>query len=217
MFRPVTRILSPGQHGDCPRFIPLMEAIRIGWRGKGRTSPQPRQSGRPPAGLRPRTLQGKEHGRTLLQQAQAVPRRRHPLRQARTDLPGHRRRRLDPDLAPGPRSMIREIGSQSPAPSRRPRWRRSPHLPRSPSGTTSKPGNCRYVPPPVAAMRTFCGGSVSLTYFMADSMSLRVSGRAWIPAQLAGVPGCRGAGRAVRGRQTRLRGRRHRRRPASPG
>jgi hypothetical protein len=27
--RPVARILSPGQHGDCPRFIPLMRAIRI--------------------------------------------------------------------------------------------------------------------------------------------------------------------------------------------
>jgi transposase len=34
--RPVTRILSPGQHGDCPRFIPLMESIPISRRGKGR-------------------------------------------------------------------------------------------------------------------------------------------------------------------------------------
>ena len=42
--RPVTRILSPGQHGDCPRFIPLMESIRIG-RG---TAPHParRRAGR---------------------------------------------------------------------------------------------------------------------------------------------------------------------------
>jgi transposase len=39
--RPVTRILSPGQHGDCPRFIPLMEAIRIGRRGKGRPRTRP--------------------------------------------------------------------------------------------------------------------------------------------------------------------------------
>jgi hypothetical protein len=27
--RPIARILSPGQHGDSPRFIPLMEAIGI--------------------------------------------------------------------------------------------------------------------------------------------------------------------------------------------
>jgi transposase len=39
--RPITRILSPGQHGDCPRFIPLMEAIRIGRRGKGRPRTRP--------------------------------------------------------------------------------------------------------------------------------------------------------------------------------
>ena len=39
--RPVTRILSPGQHGDCPRFIPLMVAIRIGRRGKGRPRTRP--------------------------------------------------------------------------------------------------------------------------------------------------------------------------------
>jgi transposase len=34
--RPITCILSPGQRGGCPRFIPLVEAIRIGRRGKGR-------------------------------------------------------------------------------------------------------------------------------------------------------------------------------------
>jgi hypothetical protein len=33
--RPVARILSPGQHGDCPRFILLMQAIRISRRGPG--------------------------------------------------------------------------------------------------------------------------------------------------------------------------------------
>ena len=33
--RPITRILSPDQHGDCPQFIPLIEAIWIGRRGKG--------------------------------------------------------------------------------------------------------------------------------------------------------------------------------------
>jgi hypothetical protein len=44
--RPITRILSPGQHGDCPRFIPLMEAIRIGRRGKGPPHPARRRYGR---------------------------------------------------------------------------------------------------------------------------------------------------------------------------
>ena len=39
--RPVARILSPGQHGDCPRFIPLMEAVRIARRGKGRPRTRP--------------------------------------------------------------------------------------------------------------------------------------------------------------------------------
>src|SRR6266487_278307 len=39
--RPLTRILTPGQHGDCPQFIPLLQAIRIGRRGGGwpRTRP----------------------------------------------------------------------------------------------------------------------------------------------------------------------------------
>ena len=26
--RPVTRILSPGQHGDCPQFIPLFAKLK---------------------------------------------------------------------------------------------------------------------------------------------------------------------------------------------
>ena len=39
--RPLTRILTPGQHGDCPRFIPLMQALRIGRRGKGRPRTRP--------------------------------------------------------------------------------------------------------------------------------------------------------------------------------
>ena len=34
--RPVTRILTPGQHGDCPQFIPLLNQVRIARRGKGR-------------------------------------------------------------------------------------------------------------------------------------------------------------------------------------
>ena len=100
--RPVTRILTPGQHDDCPQFIPLMEQIRIARRGKGR----PRTRRRPPARLRPRTLQGAQHRRALLRQAYAIPRCRHPLRQARAHLPGHYRRRLNPDLATRSRSMI---------------------------------------------------------------------------------------------------------------
>ena len=39
--RPVTRILSPGQHGGCPQFIPLMPAIRISRRGEGRPRTRP--------------------------------------------------------------------------------------------------------------------------------------------------------------------------------
>ena len=39
--RPLTRILTPGQHGDCPRFIPLMDQVRIPRRGKGRPRTRP--------------------------------------------------------------------------------------------------------------------------------------------------------------------------------
>jgi transposase len=34
--RPITRLTSPGQHGDCPRFIPLMDTIGIQRGGRGR-------------------------------------------------------------------------------------------------------------------------------------------------------------------------------------
>ena len=33
--RPLTRITTPGQHGDCPQFIPLMNQLAIRRRGKG--------------------------------------------------------------------------------------------------------------------------------------------------------------------------------------
>jgi transposase len=39
--RPVARLTSPGQHGDSPRFIPLMDAIRIRRRGLGRPRRRP--------------------------------------------------------------------------------------------------------------------------------------------------------------------------------
>jgi transposase len=39
--RPIVRILSPGQHGDSPRFIPLMDQIRILRRGPGRPRTRP--------------------------------------------------------------------------------------------------------------------------------------------------------------------------------
>ncbi len=37
----MTRILTPGQHGDCPQFIPLLEQVRIARRGKGRPRTRP--------------------------------------------------------------------------------------------------------------------------------------------------------------------------------
>lgn len=39
--RPLTRILSPGQHGDCPLFIPLLEQLRIARVGEGRPRVRP--------------------------------------------------------------------------------------------------------------------------------------------------------------------------------
>ena len=39
--RPIARMLTPGQHGDCPQFIPLMDSIRIARRGKGRPRTRP--------------------------------------------------------------------------------------------------------------------------------------------------------------------------------
>lgn len=39
--RPIARLTSPGQHGDSPRFIPLMRAIRIQRRGRGRPRTRP--------------------------------------------------------------------------------------------------------------------------------------------------------------------------------
>jgi transposase len=37
----VTRILTPGQHGDCPQFIPLLDQVRIARRGPGRPRTRP--------------------------------------------------------------------------------------------------------------------------------------------------------------------------------
>ena len=39
--RLVSRILRPGQHGDCPRFIPLTDAVPIARRGLGRPRTRP--------------------------------------------------------------------------------------------------------------------------------------------------------------------------------
>ena len=39
--RPLTRILTPGQHGDCPQFIPLMDQIRIRRPGAGAPRTRP--------------------------------------------------------------------------------------------------------------------------------------------------------------------------------
>ena len=59
----------------------------------------------PPALIRRLLVQQTQHRGTLLCQAQAVPRRGH-LRQARADLPGRHRRRLDQHLALRSRPMI---------------------------------------------------------------------------------------------------------------
>ena len=39
--RPLTRILTPGQHADCPQFVPLMSQISIRRRGTGRPRTRP--------------------------------------------------------------------------------------------------------------------------------------------------------------------------------
>ena len=39
--RPLTRITTPGQRGDCPQFIPLMNQLAVGRRGKGRPRTRP--------------------------------------------------------------------------------------------------------------------------------------------------------------------------------
>ena len=39
--RPVTDILTPGQHADCPQFIPLMDQISVRRRGTGRPRTRP--------------------------------------------------------------------------------------------------------------------------------------------------------------------------------
>ena len=39
--RPLTHIVTPGQHGDCPRFIPLLDQLRIARRGPGRPRTRP--------------------------------------------------------------------------------------------------------------------------------------------------------------------------------
>jgi transposase len=40
-WRPIARLTSCGQHGDCPRFVPLMDAIGITRRGLGRPRQRP--------------------------------------------------------------------------------------------------------------------------------------------------------------------------------
>jgi transposase len=39
--RPLTKIVTPGQHGDCPQFIPLMGQLAIRRRGQGRPRTRP--------------------------------------------------------------------------------------------------------------------------------------------------------------------------------
>jgi hypothetical protein len=110
--RPITRLTSSGQHGDSPRFIPVLEQISIARRGRGRPRSRPgramgdrayssaanraylrrrgikavipvkedQKSQRsvrwPAACVRHRLAQTAQYRRALLQQAEAVPRRR---------------------------------------------------------------------------------------------------------------------------------------------
>jgi transposase len=39
--RPLVRLTTPGQHADCPQFIPLMNRLAIRRRGKGRPRTRP--------------------------------------------------------------------------------------------------------------------------------------------------------------------------------
>jgi hypothetical protein len=99
-FLPGPALLLQGQ----PR-LPAPPRHPGGHPGQGRPEeqpPRPRPPRRPPARLRRHWLPRAQHRGTLLCQAQAVPRRGHPLRQAGTHLPGHPRRRIDQDLAPRP-------------------------------------------------------------------------------------------------------------------
>jgi hypothetical protein len=71
--------------------------------GKGRPGPPPQEQGpgrRPPARLRPRTVQAAPRRRMRHRPPQAQPRRRHPLRQAGRPLPGHPPHRRDQRMAP---------------------------------------------------------------------------------------------------------------------
>ena len=67
---------------------------RQGWPGP---HPDPKQR-QAPALRRSRPLQAAQPHRALLQQAQALPTHRHPLRQARPKLPRRRRPRVSPNL-----------------------------------------------------------------------------------------------------------------------
>src|SRR4051812_6069428 len=71
----------------------------------------PRRQGRAATGVRPRNLQAAQRRRTRHQQAQSPPGGGHPLRQTRLHVPRNHRPRLDQDLAPRPRPMIRGTGS----------------------------------------------------------------------------------------------------------
>ena len=70
-------------------------------------------SGGAATGVRRRAVQAAQRGRTGDQQAQGPLGGRHSLRQTRLHVPRNHRRRLDPDLAPRPRPMIRGTGSSA--------------------------------------------------------------------------------------------------------
>ena len=87
-------VLSPGQHGDCPQFIPLMEQIRIARRGKGRPRTRPG-----------RAMAGKAYSSAA---SRAYLRRRgiKAVIPVKEDQKNHRRARGRSGLATRSRSMI---------------------------------------------------------------------------------------------------------------
>ena len=140
--KPLAVIVTAGQRGDSPQFIPVLEKIRVPRPGGGRPRTRPdrvlgrqgvrvpreprvpaaprdplhhpraegpgrrpeeeRQLRRPALGLRPGEVQAAARRGMRDQPAQAQPRSRHPLRQARRPLRGHPPRRLDQRMAPAP-------------------------------------------------------------------------------------------------------------------
>ena len=100
------RVLADKAYGSrANRAYLRRRGHRVHHPGESRPDPPPQEQGprrRPPARLRPRTLQAAARGRVRHRPAQAQPRRGHPLRQARRPLRSHRPHRRDQRVAPPP-------------------------------------------------------------------------------------------------------------------